>query len=74
MRLRLDSLFFVYLFYYLAYFYYYSWVPSHFLVLFMSSIILSQLTFSFIYSTFRKKFSFLNFPCFLKSLQTNKDA
>ena len=45
------------LFYYLAYFYYYSWVSLHFLVPFMSLTILFQLTFSFIYSTFCKKFS-----------------
>ena len=44
------------LFYYLAYFCYYSWVPLHFLVLFMGHTILFQLTFTFIYSTFSKKF------------------
>ena len=33
------------IFYYLAYFYYYSWVPQHFLVLFMDPFVLFQLTF-----------------------------
>ena len=47
------------LFYYLTYFCYYSWVPLHFLVLFMGSTVLFQLTFSFIYSIFNKKFSIL---------------
>ena len=42
------------LFYYSAYFYYYSWAPLHFLVLFMGLTILFQLTFIFIYSTFSK--------------------
>ena len=36
------------LFYYSAYFYYYSWISMHFLILFMSLIILFQLTFNFI--------------------------
>ena len=40
-------------FYYLAYFYYYSWAALHFLVLFMGLTILFQLTFTFIYSTFK---------------------
>ena len=40
---------FVNLFYYSAYFCYYSWVPLHFLVLFMSHTVLFQLTFTFIY-------------------------
>ena len=40
-----------------AYFCYYSWVPLHFLVLFIGSTVLFQLTFTFIYSTFNKKFS-----------------
>ena len=45
--------------YYSAYFFYYSQVSLHFLVLFMSPIILFQHTFTFIYSTFsKKKFSF----------------
>ena len=44
-------------FYYLAYFCNYSQVLLHFLVLFMSSTVLFQLPFSFIYSTFSKKFS-----------------
>ena len=43
-------------FYYLAYFYYYSWVSLHFLILFMDPAILFQLLFSFIYSTFSKFF------------------
>ena len=41
----------------LAYFCYYSWVPLYFWVLFMSLTILFQLTITFIYSTFSKKFS-----------------
>ena len=52
-----DMINFVDLFYYLAYFYYYLWVLLYFLVLFMGSTILFQLTFTFIYSTFSKKFS-----------------
>ena len=48
---------FVNLFYYSAYFCYYSWLLLYFLVLFMGSTILFQLTFTFIYSTFNKKFS-----------------
>ena len=46
-------------FYYLAYFCYYSWVSLHFLVLFIVFTVLFQLTFSFIYSIFSKKFSVL---------------
>ena len=46
------------LFYYSAYFCYYSWISLHFLVLFMGSIILFQLTFTFIYNTFSKKNQF----------------
>ena len=53
----LASLFFANLFYYSAYFQYYSWVSLHFLALFMDLNILFQLTFTFIYNTFRKKFS-----------------
>ena len=45
------------LFYYSAYFYYYLWVLLHFLILFMGLTILFQLTFTFIYNTFNKKFS-----------------
>ena len=45
------------LFYYLIYFYYYLWVSLYFLVLFTSPTVLFQLTFTFIYSTFNKKFS-----------------
>ena len=48
---------FVNLFYYSFYFYYYLWVLLHFLVLFIGSTILFQLTFTFIYNTFSKKFS-----------------
>ena len=36
------------LFYYLVYFYYYLWASLYFLVLFMSHIVLFQLTFTFI--------------------------
>ena len=52
----LASLFFANLFYYSAYFCYYSWVSLHFLVLFMDPTILFQLTFIFIYSIFSKIF------------------
>ena len=41
------------------YFYYYLWVSLYFLVLLMSLTVLFQLTFTFIYSTFNKKFSIL---------------
>ena len=54
---RFGMINFVNLFYYSAYFCYYSQVPLYFLVLFMGSTILFQLTFSFIYSTFNEKFS-----------------
>ena len=54
----LAKIIFVNLFYYSADFYYYSWVPLYFLVLFMSLTVLFQLTFTFIYSTFNKKFQF----------------
>ena len=43
------------LFYYSVYFCYYLWVSLYFLVLFMSLTVLFQLTFTFIYSTYRKK-------------------
>ena len=63
---RILSLFFANLFYYSAYFYYYSWVSLYFLVIFMGPTILFQLIFTFIYSTihephciFNKKFSVL---------------
>ena len=63
---RILSLFFASLFYYSAYFCYYSWVSLYFLVLFMSPTILFQLIFTTIYSTihephctFNKKFSVL---------------
>ena len=55
---RLAKIIFAYLFYYLIYFSYYSWVSLHFLVLFMGPTILFQLTFTFIYSTLSKKFQF----------------
>ena len=54
---RLALIIFANLFYYSTYFYYCSWVPLYFLVLFMGFIVLFQLTFTFIYSTFSKKFS-----------------
>ena len=54
---RLARLNFANLFYYSAYFWYYSWVSLHFLVLLMCLTVLFQLTFTFIYSTFSKKFS-----------------
>ena len=44
------------LFYYLTYFCYYLWISLHFLILFISLTVLFQLTFTFIYSTFSKKF------------------
>ena len=53
----LASLFFANLFYYSAYFYYYLWVPLHFLILFMNSTVLFQFTFTFIYNNFSKKFT-----------------
>ena len=55
--MRLAWLNFANLFYYLAYFCYYLWIPLHFLILFISLTILFQLIFIFIYSTFSKKFS-----------------
>ena len=57
LSLRLDANYKWKLFHYSAYFCYYSWVPLHFLVLFMSLTVLFQLTFTFIYSTFSNKFS-----------------
>ena len=45
------------LFYYLAYFCYYSLASLHFFVQFMGLTVLFQLTFTFIYSTFSNKFS-----------------
>ena len=59
LRVRFDSLFFASLFYYLAYFCYYSWTSLHLLLLFMGLIVLFQLIFTFIYSSFSKKFSVL---------------
>ena len=55
----LDKLFLASLFYYSAYFCYYSWALLHFLVLVMDPIVLFQLTFTFFYSIFSKKFSVL---------------
>ena len=52
-----DMINFANLFYYSTYFYYYSWVSLHFLVLFIVFIIIFQLIFTFIYSIFSKKFS-----------------
>ena len=56
---RLAKIIFANLFYYSAYFFYYLWVPLHFLVPFMGLTILfqAQLTFTFIYSIFSKKIS-----------------
>ena len=54
----LAKIIFANLFYYSAYFCYYSWVPLHFLKLFTSLTILFQLTFTFIYSIFSKSFQF----------------
>ena len=56
---RLTLIIFANLFNYLAYFYYYSWVSLHFLILFIDLTILFQPTFTFIYSTFSKKISIL---------------
>ena len=53
----LIKIIFANLFYYSAYFCYYSWIPLHFLVLFMSPTVLFQLTFTCIYNTLNKKFS-----------------
>ena len=53
----LASLFFANLFYYLAFFTIIHGSQLHFLVLFIGHTELFQLTFTFIYSTFSKKFS-----------------
>ena len=58
LSVRLALMKFDNLFYYLAYFCNYSWVLLHFLMLFMIIIVLFQLTFTFIYSIFSKKFQF----------------
>ena len=59
LSVRLAQLIFANLFYYSVYFCYYSWVSLHFFLLFMGPIVLFQLTFTFIYSSFSKKnFSF----------------
>ena len=50
LHVRLDSLFFANLFYYSAYFCYYSWASLHFSILFIGPIVLFQLIFTFIYS------------------------
>ena len=63
----LVSLFFTNLFYYLSYFCYYLWVPLHFLVLFIGLTVLFQLTFTFIYSTFKHEqylFYYLAYFCY----------
>ena len=49
-NVHLAKIIFTNLFYYSAYFCYYLWVLLHFLILFMSLTVLSQLTFTFIYS------------------------
>ena len=54
-RVHLTKIIFVNLFYYSAYFCYYSWSYYIFLLLFMGLIILFQLIFTFIYNTFSKK-------------------
>ena len=48
------------LFYYLAYFWYYSWALLHFLILFMGPTVLFQLTFFFFYLQYfqQKNFNF----------------
>ena len=56
LSLCLDTYYKWKLFHYSAYFYYYLWASLHFLLLFMGSAILFQLTFTFIYSTFNNKF------------------
>ena len=57
--MRLAKIIFTNLFYYSTYICYYSKVSLHFLILFMSSNVLFQLIFIFIfiYCTFSKKFS-----------------
>ena len=59
LSVHLAKIIFTNLFYYLTYLYYYSWVPLYFLILFMSSTILFQLTF-YLYLLYfqQKKFSF----------------
>ena len=52
----MAKIIFVNLFYYSTYFYYYSWVALHFLILFIGLIVLFQLTFTFIDSIFSKMF------------------
>ena len=59
LRVSLAKIIFANLFYYSAYLCYYLWAPLHFSVLFMGLTVLFQLTFTFIYSTFSKKFSVL---------------
>ena len=57
LSVRLAWIIFTNLFYYSAYFCYYSWVLLHFLVLLIGLIVLFLLIFTFIYSIFNKKFS-----------------
>ena len=59
LSIYLTKIIFINLFYYLVYFCYYLWVSLHFLVLFIGHTILFQLTFTFIYNIFSKKFSIL---------------
>ena len=53
----LAKIIFANLFYYSAYFYYHLWASLHFFILFIGPTVLFQLIFTFIYSTFSKKFS-----------------
>ena len=50
----LAKIIFANLFYYLAHFFYYSWLSLHFLLLFINLTVLFQLIFTFIYNTFSK--------------------
>jgi len=54
--MRLAKIIFTGLFYYLVYFCYCLWVSLHFSVLFMGLTVQFQLTFTFIYNIFSKKF------------------
>ena len=56
LKCALAWIIFTNLFYYLTYIFYYLWVSLHFLVLFMGATVSFHLTFTFIYSTFSKKF------------------
>ena len=55
LSVRLAWLNFASLFYYLAYFCYYSWVPLPFYVLFTGPTVLIQLTFTFYLKYFQQK-------------------